>query len=367
MNTDRLRSFFQSLRYKRALVVITVFLVGVSILHYYRLQLAAIDEEIKDTVANIKSDYGIDIHYHFERETFFPPVYLTPTLKADGAQLSLKTVRRTLPLIVDGFLSKYPKHVVRNNLDALYLLGKLEFKGKAYGGTYFGSNIYIHGSDSPDVLLRTLHAEFSSLLFHKYDFPKQEWMAINGSPYVSSDGEAGYRMVDDPSRFVQTEDLLNNGFLTNFSRIDLENDFNTFAVWAFTKPQELGELASKHERISRKRNLVVRFYESIDTTMDVPARISSSRKDTESMLTIIDLIVALMGYPVLAIAGTILHLNLRRASTLVLAVGSWTSLLAFALKIFGGITTGMLSPLSFLVRAVGLLWLAIDLKSIQKT
>lgn len=367
MHTAGLRSFFRSLRYKRALVVIAAFLVGVSLFRYYRLQLAAIDAEIKEAVVNIKNEYGVDVYYHFDRETFFPPEYSSPALKPAGAALSQRRIRRTFPLILNAFLAEYPKHVVEGNLTAIYLLGKLEFKGKRYGGTYLGSNIYIDGSSSPDHVLGTLHAELSSILFHKYEFPKEEWAAISGSRYLSSHGEAGYRMVDDPNRSVQTEDLLSNGFLTNFSRADLENDFNTYAAWAFTKPQELGRLASKYEKVKTKKDLVVRFYKSIDARINIPSRrISTGGADQEPAGSIFGLIVAVIGYPALAVAGIILHLKLRRASTLIFALGSLGSFLAFALKVFGGITTGFLSPVSFLAWAVGLLWLAIDLRRTQR-
>jgi hypothetical protein len=276
MHNAHLRPFVQSLRHSHALVVITVFLVGLGIYRYYRLELAAIDEEIKEAAINIKTAYGVDVHYHFDRKAFLPPENFGPARKADWLSLSRTKVRRNLSLVLDGFLSKYPKHVVRSNLTDLYLLGKLEFGGKRYGGTYFGPNIYINGSGPPDDLLRILHAEFSSILFHKYDFPKREWAAISGSLYLSSDGGAGYWMVDDPSRLVQTEDLLSNGFLTKYSTTDLENDFNMFVGWAFTRPQELGKLASRHEKIRRKMELVVRFYESIDTTIEIPARAAST-------------------------------------------------------------------------------------------
>jgi hypothetical protein len=63
---------------------------------------------------------------------------------------------------------------------------------------------------------------------------------------------------------------LQNGFLEGYSQASIEEDFNKFVDWAFTKPDRLRRLASRYQRIRKKYNIVIKFYESIDPKIDIP-------------------------------------------------------------------------------------------------
>jgi hypothetical protein len=117
-------------------------------------------------------------------------------------------------------------------------------------------------------LLGIMHAEFSSILLKNYGFPSDEWQAINKPSwrYFGS----GSEMLGEKGLYDQTEELLAEGFLSRYSQASLEEDFNVFADWVFTKPDRLRELASTYERIRKKYQVVIKFYKSIDPTIDIP-------------------------------------------------------------------------------------------------
>jgi len=215
----------------------------------------------------IKKVYGVTIHYTYTHESFFPH---DPS--ARGSQSWLTNLRSTLPL-VEKFLSKYPQEVIHRNLTDIFLLGTLEFSGKRYGGTYIDSAIYISTGGfftySGSSLIGVMHAEFSSILLHNYKFPSEEWEAVNKPTwrYLGS----GFEMLGRDEVYNQTDELFDNGFLEGYSQASLEEDFNIFAAWVFTKPHRLRELTSKHERLRKKYYLVMKFYKSIHPEIDIPS------------------------------------------------------------------------------------------------
>jgi len=251
--------------YIKFFILLIVILLS-SWLIYIKIKLSAYNLEVKRQSIEIKNLYGVDIHYRYTPESFFPHDRL-----GRGSQAWLKHIRTTLPL-VENFLSKYPREVIRKNLSALFLLGTLEFNGKSYGGTYIDSAIYISTGAwfrySDSSLLGSMHAEFSSILFHKYEFPKQEWETVNKPSwrYLGS----GFDMLGRREIYDQTDELRQNGFLQGYSQASLEEDFNVFVEWTFTKPDRLRKLGSQYERIRKKYQLVIEFYKSIDPKIDIP-------------------------------------------------------------------------------------------------
>jgi len=58
-----------------------------------------------------------------------------------------------------------------------------------------------------------------------------------------------------------------NGDLNVLRRPDRkpsENDFNMISAWLFTRGEKLEEFCARYERIRRKTELAIAFYESID-------------------------------------------------------------------------------------------------------
>lgn len=246
--------------------ILAIVILLTSFLVYKNIKLRA---EAERQSIEIKTSYGVNIHYKYIPQSFFPQ---QPS--ARGSQAWLKNITITLTL-VEKFLSKYPKEVISNNLSDIFLLGTLEFNGKSYGGTYMDSAIYVSTGGfyihSDSSLLGLMHAEFSSILFHNYKFPLEEWETVNKPTwrYLGS----GFDMLGRPEIYDQTDELLQNGFLQEYSQATLEEDFNKFVEWTFTKPERLRKLASKYERVRKKYELLIKFYESIDAKIDIPRTI----------------------------------------------------------------------------------------------
>lgn len=244
----------------KLLMLAFVILVG-GFVFYIRLGIAIEAKSLK-----IQELYGVNVHYNYTHQSFFARYP-----EARASQAWRVNITSTLPLI-EEFLSKYPRRVVNENLTDIFILGTIDFFGKKYGGTYIDSSIYIStgGFLKPDdsSLLGIMHAEFSSILLKHYGFPTAEWQPINKPSwrYLGS----GSEMLEEKGLYSQTEGLLADGFLNRYSQASLEEDFNIFVEWMFTKPDRLRELASMYERIRKKRELVMKFYQSIDPAIDIP-------------------------------------------------------------------------------------------------
>ena len=166
---------------------------------------------------------------------------------------------------------------MKKNLTDIYLIKGLKFYGKDFGGAYGKSALYINSEGeskgySEQYLLSTMHSEFSSIFFCNYwsEFPKKAWYAANveGWEYEGT----GVEMLGQEDIFSQSEELLGRGFLVKYSQSSLENDFNMFAFRAFTRAERLEELVAKYERIKKKYELVVQFYEKIDPGIRIQGR-----------------------------------------------------------------------------------------------
>jgi len=255
--------------YTKALFVLLI-IIGTASIIYQRVN-DAIDAEITTQVSKIMDVYGVKIHYRYDPESFFPKEYSTPPASAKGSQISLRHARNLLP-IIEQFLSTYPRELVKKNLSDIYLVGKLEFYAKSYGGTYIGSAIYIRTKGTliwydDWSLLGTIHSEFSSILFRNYKFPIEQWEAVN-PPGWKYEG-TGFEMLGRSDLHKLDEQLFHNGFLENYSQSSLENDFNMFVDWAFARPSYLRELSLKYERIRKKYQLVLEFYQSVDPAITI--------------------------------------------------------------------------------------------------
>lgn len=231
---------------------------------------------IEERIEGIKSNYGVRVHHKYDAKAFFPKEWLRMPISGEGTGVPPEEVARMLGA-VEKLLSEYPKEVLKKNLTDIYLIKGLKFYGRSFGGTYDNSAIYISSegqseAHTEEYLLSTMHSELSSIFFCNYwsEFPRKAWYAANveGWEYKGT----GVEMLGQEDIFGQSEELLGRGFLVKYSQSSLENDFNMFAFWAFTRAERLEELAAKYERIKKKYELVVQFYEKIDPGIRIQGR-----------------------------------------------------------------------------------------------
>lgn len=240
-------------------------LLPVALLVFQNTALAADKVTIDGKLALIQTEFKVQIHYELEAGMFFPEAWKAPTLSMVTQKIDLNEVDRLIP-IIQTFLAKHPLSVVRSELEHIYLLGALSFQGKSYGGTHHNHSMYIvcdgiEQKFSTEFMLRRLHSEFSSILFNYHFFPKNAWAQLNPTGFIYSGN--GFEVVDHPSRYDQSERANSEGFLVNYCRSSLENDFNIISAWLFTQKSELDSVSQKHERIRQKQALAEQFYKGI--------------------------------------------------------------------------------------------------------
>jgi hypothetical protein len=241
-------------------------ILGISWPAYLHLSMNRYERDIEDEIATMTERYQIRVHYRYNRATYFPH---HPS--ASGVQAWSKHVKSSLPVLRD-FLSAYPDSVIKKNLSDIFLLGRLKFMGREYAGSYYGSTIYLAiGSlfrDSDTTLRGVLHAEFSSILFHRYEFPKKKWQETNRADwkYLGT----GLDMLGRDDVHYVTPELLADGFLEQYSQASIEEDFNTMVKWMFTKPERLQSFCLRYERIRKKYQLTIDFYKLVDQNIKVP-------------------------------------------------------------------------------------------------
>lgn len=218
-----------------------------------------------DEIASIQAEFGVRIHCEYDRNLFFPAPWLTPSVNAAGRQMEPSEILRVLP-IIRQFLAAHPASVIRADLHEIYLLGELVCCGKQYGATYAGNSIYLVSKGdaeryTDEFIAQRLHSEFSSILLRHHRFPSEEWQQINDAGFHYSG--SGFALIDNPSRYDCTGQSCAEGFLLNYSKSSLENDFNMISSWLFTKKDELDAIARKYSKIKLKQQLAEQFYASL--------------------------------------------------------------------------------------------------------
>jgi hypothetical protein len=223
---------------------------------------ASIDKQIE----RMEQDYGVRIHYRYDPTEYFSKSWLEAPRSAKGSQLGLDEVERFIP-VINEFLKRNPKAVLKKNLHDIYLTETLEFYGKPFGATNSARAIYIHSAGESrgftnEFLQEGLHHEFSSILMRNYPFPTDKWNWIN--PAEFSYGHSGVEVIGQKALHGQTDALLSQGFVEKYCQSSMENDFNVVSAWLFVDPEKLKGWADKYEKVAAKRKLAIDFYQSID-------------------------------------------------------------------------------------------------------
>ena len=226
----------------------------------FALETTQIDGEI----ASIQQDFNVQVHYTYDRDLFFPASWKSTSTEMFAKQVERVEVARLLP-IIRTFLSDHPLSVIHSDLDHIYVLAELSFKGRDYGSTYNQRSIYITCKDvesryTEEFLAQRLHSEFSSILLH-HPFPSQQWTQINPPDFRYSG--TGFEVVHLSSRYDFSEHFCADGFLLSYSKSSMENDFNMISSWLFTKKDALDDVSRRHRKISQKQALAEQFYLSI--------------------------------------------------------------------------------------------------------
>jgi hypothetical protein len=197
----------------------------------------------------------------------FPAEWLGGTISAEADPLPEADRPRAID-VLSRALKVYPAAVLKRNLAKVYVVGRLRYSGVTAGGTRSGKSVYLVASGeryTPEKLTAIFHAEFSSILFrnHAQRFDDRGWTKLlpDGFSYAGS-GVAAIKTGQASQ--VATPELLAEGFLSEYSKSSMEEDFNAYAADLLTGDALLWQAVDQYERVKAKANRVMAFYEKLD-------------------------------------------------------------------------------------------------------
>jgi hypothetical protein len=228
------------------------------------------DEQIEQMYEPITSKYGIRIVYKID-ERFTPQYPGRGGKHADFCRLEPidRRVLARYPQILEQALSKYPIHVVKEYLNAVYFAGMMKSDDINFAGTYdpFRRIIYlIDDGNWTSELMGTFHHEFSSLFLSRHGMLLNPWLEQHpdGFDYRSELYEDQKEIYAGTSTCHETSADYENGFMNTYSHTTFDNDFNEYAKMIFTYPEKFKQIMDKHPRVRGKFLVFLDFYEMID-------------------------------------------------------------------------------------------------------
>lgn len=199
----------------------------------------------------------------------------TPILESQRAR-ALAAVNRAI--------DKYPETLLRRTLQRVYVLGDLTFyKNTHFSGTASNTSLYLVVQSEMEgytdrFIEATFHREYSTLLLNRYlrYLAQSAWHEINPPDFRYSGPnswdypkgqDGGALAIEEGKSSLSLEsrpEYLDYGFLTEYSKSSLENDFNEYATALFLNEPQFQKLAETYPAIEKKRDLAIRFYSRID-------------------------------------------------------------------------------------------------------
>ena len=203
------------------------------------------------------------------REKMFPLNWYNKKINATAVPLEPEERQRMID-ILDRAFSKYPDHVLRDNLDRVYALRSLTFFDIPYGGTNAKNTVYLADDPaSPAFTDRFIegvfHHEFSSILMRSClsFFNEKDWKKANPAGFIYGKGGVSAILSGNASLSFDPT-LFGHGFLNRYSQSALEEDINVFAQNLFTGGSSFWVIVDENPRIREKADLLIAFYHRID-------------------------------------------------------------------------------------------------------
>ena len=201
----------------------------------------------------------------------FPESWTTPRINAQADPLDPEVAASARALVARAF-AKYPPAILNENLESVYVVGKLGYSGITAGGTNSRSVVYLADTKrySPIDVEGIFHAEFSSILLRNFPtyFDKARWIQINPEDFRYR-GEGGVDAIKDNLASTRADEALHErGFINQYGTADLEDDFNSFAERLFMGDAKFWQAYEKYPRVKAKAELAMQFYASLDAKLD---------------------------------------------------------------------------------------------------
>ena len=229
------------------------------------------EKEVAQLFDSITTKYGIEIVYKVG-ESFFSPLENPPIPAGPGRNSKITPIRHRVlahyPTILHKAFEKYPVGVITEYLKGVYFAAEINEDGLKYGGTYdpYRRIIYIvDNGNQEDHSIYAIHHELSSLMMARHSFFINPWTDNNPKDFNylldSNDNVLEvYRNISLTGTDVDYE----NGFVTDYGKINLENDFNEYSAMIFTYPDKFKKIMQQYPRVRGKFLVWLKFYQKID-------------------------------------------------------------------------------------------------------
>lgn len=228
-----------------------------------RSRQASVEEQIEQ----IKQQFNISVLYK-ESQQYIPLLWKIQPGSVSSSSVTIENLQRLIR-ILPRELKKYPIQILKENISRIFVLGELKFDNIPVGGAYLDKSVYITVNNSRyedylKFLTGVFHHELSSILMYHYKLQEESWSIINPTDFsYAKTEEEKLKALDKSSSIDGRDQLYRYGFLTEYNQASLENDFNMYAEFAFSRPDRLEKLAREYPLIRRKVILLKEFYLSI--------------------------------------------------------------------------------------------------------
>ena len=230
------------------------------------------------------------IHFPGDNE-FLPKSWIADPIGATSEPLD-QSLQAPAAAILEEALAKYPEAILEEFLDGIFVVGSLRFYDVGYGGTYMANArrvvLVYRDSFSDRGFEQRFHHEFSSLLLKRNEaiFEEERWLEGNQPDFryrapgviekQSGDRSEATRVLaaeqertggSGSSLLRLDPELMEEGFLTPYNLVSIEQDLNETAAHLFTNP-ELWKYCERYPRIDHKVDVLIDFYRSLDARFD---------------------------------------------------------------------------------------------------
>lgn len=170
---------------------------------------------------------------------------------------------------IEEALSIYPLGFIASMIDSIFITGQILIEGAEAGATFGPKWIAI--SNTPEWNgtkanfengRYAVHHELSSLVLSKKPMFRMNWRSLMPTDWVpaSSETEALNTPMGEPS--------YGQGFLSEYAKTSVGNDFNVYAEYVFGNPAQLIRLADTHKAIAKKVGLFLSIYAGTDSRFE---------------------------------------------------------------------------------------------------
>lgn len=253
-------------KYKYLVLAVVIILLGIMTAN---VPMFSAWKNDSDRVSFHKSWPWIEIVTDVSGEDYFPVQWSAFGVKPSADPIISSEHSRVMLILVEE-LGKYPKSLLKKNLQKIMLGSSLSIYNIEYGATNIDKHIYITSKGkqlgfSDEYLRKTIHHEFSSILIRNNDFPFDAWKKLSPETLGGQDGVirevAAIKKGWEGNNHTKKD--LADGFVSKYGRSSLENDINTYAENLMTSNDWLSSQAEDYSIIKEKVILIKEFYRGL--------------------------------------------------------------------------------------------------------